>query len=476
MDRSISRRGFAGFLAGAVSSAALMSRLSTPAAFAEAAPPADQLANGLTGLSGELVTDHATCASYADDYGKIIHNIPDAVLQPRETSDVVKLLQFANRKGLKVGVRGNGHSMFGQAQMDHGVLIDMSGMDTLQILDNDRVEVAAGSTWGPVMSAAALKGRTLPVVNDTFLSVGGSLSTAGFGPTTWNKGLMVDNAVELEVVTGSGELMRCSEEKNPDLFNHVLSGLGQCAVITRAVMKLVAAPTNVLYLRFYYRDDALQAAHDLLFLAKDGRFNHLDLRSRVVVGLEYYIEGAVFYDEPNTPNIEELKKGLKFSSVEPTKWTYEQYFRRAESCYSCVDQPKPSLYLTVPASKFDEFAKSTLSEPATAGYIAPWFSIWKREAQKRPLARVADEEFIYRAQFNRVLPNSADIKAFLALNRSLYEKARDLGGTRLTTSAIPFAPADWERHYGPAWPAFKAAKAKYDPGNVLGSAVHVFAS
>ena len=117
-----------------------------------------------------------------------------------------------------------------------------------------------------------------------------------------------------------------------------------------------------------------------------------------------------------------------------------------------------------------------MSEPATAGYIAPWFSIWKREAQKRPLARVADEEFIYRAQFNRVLPNSADIKAFLALNRSLYEKARDLGGTRLTTSAIPFAPADWERHYGPAWPAFKAAKAKYDPGNVLGSAVQVFAS
>jgi len=87
---------------------------------------------------------------------------------------------------------------------------------------------------------------------------------------------------------------------------------------------------------------------------------------------------------------------------------------------------------------------------------------------------VADEPFIYRTQFNRVLPNSADIDGFLALNRRLYEEARVLGGTRLTTSAIPFEPSDWELHYGPAWSAFKAAKEKYDPGNVLGSAVNIF--
>jgi len=61
----------------------------------------------------------------------------------------------------------------------------------------------------------------------------------------------------------------------------------------------------------------------------------------------------------------------------------------------------------------------------------------------------------------------ADIPSFIALNRTLYERARDMGGTRLTSSAIPFTQADWIRHYGPAWEPFRAAKQRYDPKNVL---------
>ncbi|WP_334146711.1 FAD-binding protein [Hyphomicrobium sp.] len=477
MDRSISRRDFGGLLTGAASTAILSAVLPAPAVWAQGrSSSASDLASNLQGIAGEVIVDEASRAAYADDYGRIVHKIPDAVLVPRDSGDLVKLVQYANKSKTKIGIRGMGHSMLGQAQIDRGVLVDMAALDSISILDNDRVEVGAGSTWGPVMSETAANKRTLPVINDTFLSVGGSLSTAGFGPTTWNKGLMVDNTLELEVVTGAGELVRCSETTNQDLFLAVLSGLGQCAIITRAVMKQVAAPTHVLYIKIFYDDDAIRAAHDLAFLARDGRFNHLDLRSRTYPfgGLEYYIEGGVFYDAPNEPKLDDLKKGLSASSFEPKTWTYEEYYRRAESCYSCVPAPKPSLYLTVPASKFDVFVKNTLSDPSTSAYIAPWFSIWRRDAQSRPLARVADEDFIYRTQFNRVLPNSADVKAFLALNRALYEKVRDLGGTRLTTSAIPFEPKDWERHYGAAWPAFKATKEKYDPGNVLGSSVNVF--
>ena len=478
MERPISRRAFGGLMTGAVSTAALSVSFPAPAVRAqEGSSLARDLSKNLQGIAGDVIVDDASRAAYADDFGRIVHKIPDAVLIPRDAADLAKLVQYANKKKLNIGIRGMGHSMLGQAQIGRGVLIDMSALDAISIQDNDRVEVGAGSTWGPVMAETAAAKRTLPVINDTFLSVGGSLSTAGFGPTTWNKGLMVDNTLELEVVTGSGELLRCSESTNPDLFLAVLSGLGQCAIITRAVMKLVAAPTHVHFTKFFYADDAIRAAHDLAFLAKESRFNHLDLRSRTYPfgGLEYYIEGGAFYDDPDEPKIEDLKKGLHASSFEPKTWTYEEYYRRAESCYSCIPAPKPSLYLTVPASKFDAFVKNTLSDPSTSAYIAPWFSIWRRDAQKRPLARVADEEFIYRTQFNRVLPNSADITAFLALNRTLYEHARDLGGTRLTTSAIPFEPQDWERHYGPVWPAFKAAKEKYDPGNVLGSSVNVFA-
>jgi hypothetical protein len=34
-------------------------------------------------------------------------------------------------------------------------------------------------------------------------------------------------------------------------------------------------------------------------------------------------------------------------------------------------------------------------------------------------------------------------RALLAMNRTLSERARDMGGTRLTTSAIPMSQTDW---------------------------------
>jgi len=70
-------------------------------------------------------------------------------------------------------------------------------------------------------------------------------------------------------------------------------------------------------------------------------------------------------------------------------------------------------------------------------------------------------------QISRNLPASADAQSVIAMNRTLYERARAMGGTRLTTTAIPFSHADWIRHYGPAWESFRRAKERFDPYNVL---------
>jgi hypothetical protein len=121
----------------------------------------------------------------------------------------------------------------------------------------------------------------------------------------------------------------------------------------------------------------------------------------------------------------------------------------------------------LPASRYVEYTSQLLADPAESAYVTPRMSAWRRSHFKRPLARVPDEEIVYRFQLSRVLPASADILSFIALNRTLYERARDMGGTRLTSSAIPMSQADWIRHYGPAWEPFRAAKQRYDPKNVL---------
>ena len=51
-----------------------------------------------------------------------------------DAQDIAKLVQFANREGLKVAMRGQGHSFFGQTQVEGGVVIDSSSLNAVRIV------------------------------------------------------------------------------------------------------------------------------------------------------------------------------------------------------------------------------------------------------------------------------------------------------------------------------------------------------
>src|SRR5262249_8197595 len=310
MQRNVSRREFGKRLA----STAVLLGLQPAWNYSTAA---QSLRNDLKGLSGQLFFDDTALQGAADDFGHVVHHKPVAVLRPGDAQDIAKLVQLANRQGLKIAMRGQAHSFFGQTQVAGGVVIDSSSLNTVRIVKtgmNSIAEIGAGSKWHPVLMAANSEKLTVPVITDTFLSVGGTISTGGFGVTTYNLGLQVDHVQELEVVTGEGQIVTCSDESNSALFNAMLGGLGQCGIITKVVMRLVTAPTNVLFIKMDY-DDFQSASADLAMLAKDGRFQHLDGRGagRPGGGVGYYVEGGAFYDAPNTPDEAKLTAGLKFA-------------------------------------------------------------------------------------------------------------------------------------------------------------------
>lgn len=464
MERNISRRGFARRLAGGAALLAL-----PPSSFSAFG---QSLRNDLKDLRGELHFDDDVLQAAADDFGHVVRKKPVAMLRPGDAQDIAKLVQYANRNGLKVAMRGQGHSFFGQTQVEGGVVIDSSSLNSVRIVKAGAggiAEIGPGSKWHPVLMAANAQKLTVPVIADTFLSVGGTISTGGFGVTTYNLGLQVDHVQELEVVTGDGQVVTCSDQSNGDLFNAMLGGLGQCGIITKVVMRLMEAPTNVLFIKMDY-DDFQTASADLAVLAKDARFHHLDGRGagRPGGGVGYYVEGGAFYDAPNSPDEAKLTAGLKFAKKTATVMTYEQYFRREEVCGACTTPlQKPFVYLCIPSSRYVEYTSGILGSPAESAFLVPRMSAWRRNVIKRPLTRMPDEDIIYRFQLSRTLPAGTDTQSMIALNRTLYERARDMGGFRMTSSAVPMTQADWARHYGSVWPMVQAAKRKYDPKNVL---------
>jgi cytokinin dehydrogenase len=64
-------------------------------------------------------------------------------------------------------------------------------------------------------------------------------------------------------------------------------------------------------------------------------------------------------------------------------------------------------------------------------------------------------------------PDPDFVDEMLTRNRRLFERARDVGGTRYPIGAQVFTREDWVRQYGEAWAEFARRKKKYDPDNIL---------
>src|SRR5262245_10957404 len=127
-------------------------------------------------MDGTLRFDDDSRAAAAEDFGHIVHQTPDSVLLPASEQDVATMIRWAADWRRQIAPRGQGHSVYGRAQVRDGIVIDMRQLRDVGALENDRIVVGAGATWGQVLAATLPRGLTPPVLTDYLeLSVGGTL-------------------------------------------------------------------------------------------------------------------------------------------------------------------------------------------------------------------------------------------------------------------------------------------------------------
>jgi len=442
-------------------------------------------------LDGTVETTPEVLAGFAGDFGRLVTGTPTVVLRPGSVQDIVKMVRYARRHRLRIAMNGQSgtagefesHSNYGQASAPGGIAIDARGLSTIHAIDATVADVDAGVTWAQLTDAAAVTGRTPPMLTDFLhLSIGGTLSVGGTGGTMQRAGAQVDNVTELQVVTGEGELVTCSPWRHPVLFNAVLAGAGQCAIIVRATVELVPAATHALVFNLFY-DDLDTYIADQLVVVGDGRFHYQEgqiVRRPDDSGWRYMMEVAYYYTPPAAPDQVALLAGLSDDrpAAVVTNPTYAEWAHRVDPAAAALkdagfwDQPHPWLSLFVPASRTAEFIGSVVSQltPADLGAgLATFFPI-KTAKLTRPLLVVPRSESVaFQLSLLRFpFPGHPDIPGMLTQNRAFHDQAVALGGKRYVIGAVPdVTTRDWRRHYGALWPLFKAAKEHYDPDGVL---------
>jgi FAD/FMN-containing dehydrogenase len=153
--------------------------------------------------------------------------------------------------------------LHGAARYRHPPL-NMRGLDEIIEIDAERRVCVAESavTFSDVVEATLAYGLLPKVVPELKgITLGGAVVGCSVESMSFRYGGFHDSCVEYELVTGTGEVVTCSRESDPDIFEMVHGSYGTLALLTRLTFELIpAAPYVHLTYRTFTTADAFHAA------------------------------------------------------------------------------------------------------------------------------------------------------------------------------------------------------------------------
>jgi FAD/FMN-containing dehydrogenase len=164
---------------------------------------------------------------------------PTLIARCTGSADVSGVIGLARRTGLPLAVRGGGHSFPGLSVCDDGIVADLGPMKGIRVDPEARtVRAEAGVLLGELDRATQPSGLAVPAGIVTHTGLAGLTLGGGIGWLQRRYGLTIDQLLAAEVVTAEGELVRASEDENPDLFWGIRGGGGNFGIVTEFEFRL----------------------------------------------------------------------------------------------------------------------------------------------------------------------------------------------------------------------------------------------
>lgn len=179
---------------------------------------------------------------------------PDVIVRATSEADVQEAVWLARSHGLRISVRSGGHSWCGSPLRDGGMLIDLSGLRHCEIDPGSLTASVQPAVTGRELTARlAPYGLSFPGGHCGTVALGGYLLSGGLGWNSTALGPACASVTGIEAVTTDGDVVRCDERRNPDLFWAARgAGPGFFAVVTRFRLTLHPLPSAVAGLTYAF--------------------------------------------------------------------------------------------------------------------------------------------------------------------------------------------------------------------------------
>ena len=394
---------------------------------------------------------------------------PALIVRCASASDVARSLEFSQVQNLPLAVRGGGHNRAGFSVCDAGVVIDLAGMNRVEVDANKRVARAqAGALVRDLDQATQRFGLATtsggcPTVGIAGLTLGG-----GQGQLMSKYGAACDNLISAQLVTVDGRQLEASQNSNPDLFWAIRGGGGNFGVMTALEYGLHPV-TDVLAGTLMYpagrTAEMLQTFEKLVATAPD--------ELNVLCGVLPSGQGARFQlqffccGDPRQGNeflkpLRALKPQEDNVRVKPYLEAQAAGFLRAPVAHFQTNLFLPDLSaLAIPA-----IASATEHAPPTNRvFIVPLYGAISRVG-------IADTAFVlrrpgYEVDITGLWSSPAEKESAVLWVKSLRDNLQPFAHGVYANQLGETSDALVKASYGTNYARLAEIKKKYDPGNVL---------
>jgi glycolate oxidase len=413
--------------------------------------------------------------------------LPDAVITPRQESQIGVVLELANLHRIPVTVRGRGTTLMGSAApVRGGWVIDMLRLKKVSIdADAGMAHVQAGATTAAIQAAAENLGWFYPPdpSSKNYCTIGGNIACNAGGMHGGKYGVTRDFVIALRGYLPTGEAVEWGTATKKFAAGFNLRDLwigseGMLGVVTGAVLKLVPQPAARWTLLTSFKDEttALSAARTL-FRAKvqPAICEFLDRES--VLCAERATGKSVFPGQAGRPvillelagarsEVADVKRevltwaaqhALAFKAARDRAEAEELWAvrRKCSGAMFELGDAKLNEDIVVPMKKYEQFARYLTRLKKTSGLAIPTFG------------HLADGNLHVNIMYHRA--NADETKAAELAVQNLMETVVSLGGAISGEHGIGLAKTPFLRiQHSPAQiKAMQAVKKALDPRGIM---------
>ena len=253
----------------------------------------------------------ATLKTYSSDMSQISGQYPLAIAFPTTTTEVAELVRNASAAGVSLFPRGSGTGLVGGAVPTdkHGIVISTEKMNNIKEFnqENNVVHAQSGVITQNIINLASSYGLFFPSApnSSSESTIGGNILHNSSGPRSYKYGATRNFVYQIEVVIGTGEVLRLGDphfrlHPGYNLLDLFIGSEGTLGIVTEVWLKLLPEPAkrSTLIVEFADLTEAFRAVQEISKI--DSHISAIDFIGRdCVLEIQSHSELNVFSDYTN---------------------------------------------------------------------------------------------------------------------------------------------------------------------------------